>query len=151
MTSDRYRRSLLNPQVDKRARFRLLMPFIILVAAIMMIGYSMYKTITAIGDQFSHTLAGQNPETTFQFGQLIQKVKTVIVIDIGFIMVLALLLWAYYSFRIFGPLVAVYRHLRALIDGEYTSRVRLRRHDEFTDLANQLNHLAEVLQERNAK
>lgn len=150
MTSDRYRRSLLNPQVDRRARFRLLMPFVILIAAVAMIGFSMNRTITAIGAQFSASFAEQT-EATIQLNLLIEKVKTVILIDIGFIIVLALLLWAYYSFRIFGPLVAIYRHVHALISGEYTSRVKLRRHDEFMDLADHLNHLAEVLQERKTK
>lgn len=151
MTSDRHRRSLLNPQVDRRARLRLLMPFLILIIAFALIGKSMDQTISAIGEQFTQNLAAQNAEAALQFTALIDKVKLVIAIDVLFMIVLSLLLWAYYSFRIFGPLVAVYRHIRALIDGNYDARLRLRRHDEFVDLSNQLNELAEALKERNKK
>lgn len=151
MSKERHKRSLLNPLVDRRARLRLLAPFAILIGAILLIGYSMNQTISAIGDQFSRSLSAENPEAIAQFNQLIAKVKSVVAIDIAFLAVLALLLWAYYSFRIYGPLVAIYRHLRALIEGNYDSRVKLRRHDEFSKLSDQLNQLAQVLKERGPK
>ncbi len=52
-----------------------------------------------------------------------------------------------YTHRLIGPTVAMKRHLEALIGGDYSSRVKLRKSDAFGDLAHQLNALAASLEE----
>jgi methyl-accepting chemotaxis protein len=51
-----------------------------------------------------------------------------------------------YSQRIFGPAVAFRRHVEALKNGDFSSRVHLRDGDAFTDLERDLNELAEILE-----
>ncbi len=150
MTSERHRRNLMNPKVNRRARLRLLMPFGVMVGAIGLIGYSMNQTISALGEQFTKFFS-EKPSESAVIAQLLEKVKVVVTVDVGFIAVLALLLWAYYSFRIFGPQVAIERHVQNLIKGDFESRIRLRKYDEFAGLADQLNRLAEVMKERSPK
>jgi HAMP domain-containing protein len=51
-----------------------------------------------------------------------------------------------YIHRIAGPAVAMSRHIRALKNGLYSHRIKLRRQDELKDLAKELNELAETLE-----
>jgi signal transduction histidine kinase len=52
------------------------------------------------------------------------------------------------SSRVYGPVVAFHRHVRRLIEGDYSSRVHLRRGDDLHDLRTVLNELAEVMEGR---
>lgn len=67
---------------------------------------------------------------------------------INFICVTAVgfLIWLKVSHRIFGPLVPISRHIRELQQGNYSSRVHLRKDDFMLDLKDDLNILAETLQ-----
>ena len=47
--------------------------------------------------------------------------------------------------RLIGPSVAFKRQIQSLIDGDYDARCTLREHDAFTDVASELNRLAEAL------
>ena len=47
-----------------------------------------------------------------------------------------------------GPTLPIMRHIRALKDGFYSQRVKLRRYDCFQELADELNKLAETLEKR---
>lgn len=49
------------------------------------------------------------------------------------------------SQRIYGPMVAIRRHIRSLIEGNYDSRVTLRDSDHFREIGKDLNKLAESL------
>lgn len=48
-----------------------------------------------------------------------------------------------------GPVVQFVRHVKALKDDDYSSRVNIRPKDGFYDLAKALNELAENLEEKN--
>jgi len=52
-----------------------------------------------------------------------------------------------YTHRLIGPAIPMLRHVRALQEGRYTHRLNLRRHDTFIELAEELNRLAETLQD----
>ena len=56
---------------------------------------------------------------------------------------------ASYAHRMIGPVVAFRRHIEALKNGDYGSRVRLRKGDAFRDMSDDLNELAELLQREN--
>ena len=51
-----------------------------------------------------------------------------------------------YAHRMVGPTVAFRRHLEALKNGDYSARAQLRKGDAFTEIADDLNALAERLQ-----
>jgi signal transduction histidine kinase len=51
-----------------------------------------------------------------------------------------------YAHRMIGPTVAFRRHVEALKNGDYRSRITLRKHDAFSDLADDLNELAQILE-----
>lgn len=142
------RRRVINAKVDQRARLRLLMPFAILVGAVSLLAVSLHSVIKAISETYSRQIQSQGPEIVGLFHQLMERVERILIVDIGLIGTMALVLWAFYSLKIFGPQVAIHRHIQALISHDYKARIRLRRFDEFTDLAAQLNVLAETLQER---
>lgn len=67
------------------------------------------------------------------------------VTSLGYVLCVVALCIAY-SQRIFGPVVAFRRHVEALKNGDYASRVHLRKGDAFSDLESDLNELAEMLQ-----
>lgn len=50
------------------------------------------------------------------------------------------------SHQIYGPLIPIQRHIRNLVDGNYSSRIQLRKGDEFQELEGSLNALAEHLE-----
>jgi nitrate/nitrite-specific signal transduction histidine kinase len=54
----------------------------------------------------------------------------------------------YYTHRLVGPTVAFQRHARSLIEGNYSSRINLRKHDAFEEVAEVLNELAKQLEEK---
>jgi len=62
--------------------------------------------------------------------------------------VLVLLLAAVYTHHMIGPMRPIIRHVKALKDGFYSRRVKLRRNDCFQELADELNTLAETLEKR---
>ncbi|MBS1962610.1 MAG: hypothetical protein JST04_10365 [Bdellovibrionales bacterium] len=49
------------------------------------------------------------------------------------------------SHRIYGPAYAIRKHLAAITRGEFEHRTHLRKNDEFKDVAQDLNHLSEIL------
>lgn len=55
-----------------------------------------------------------------------------------------------YTHRLVGPVMAFRRHVRDLIEGRYDARLHLRPHDEFGELARDLNELSETLGRRDA-
>jgi len=60
---------------------------------------------------------------------------------------LMILVTVIYTHRLIGPVIPMRRHVQALREGRYANRVSLRRHDVFTELADELNKLAETLQD----
>jgi hypothetical protein len=62
--------------------------------------------------------------------------------------VLMVVLATVYTHRLFGPTLPITRHVKALKDGFYGHRVKLRRYDCFQELADELNALAETLEKR---
>lgn len=53
-----------------------------------------------------------------------------------------------YTHRLVGPTIAFKRHIAALKAGDFSSRIKLRKHDAFTEIAEELNSLAETLEKR---
>lgn len=62
------------------------------------------------------------------------------------LMSLAVAIGVKLSHRIYGPIVQIRKHVQKLREGDYSSRVQLRDHDHFVELADDLNDLAADLQ-----
>jgi methyl-accepting chemotaxis protein len=62
--------------------------------------------------------------------------------------VMMVVLITVYTHRMIGPTLPIMRHIKALKNGFYSHRVKLRRHDCFQELADELNTLAETLEQR---
>ena len=90
---------------------------------------------TTQSDYVQRILARQ----THEFKQLALLLLSVYVL-------LILVVTVIYTHRFIGPVIPMLRHVKALQEGRYTHRVSLRSHDAFTELAEQLNKLAETLQ-----
>ena len=50
--------------------------------------------------------------------------------------------------RIYGPMVPIHRFIDAVVEGDYSVRLQLRRKDELKDLSDNLNRLVAALAER---
>lgn len=50
-----------------------------------------------------------------------------------------------YTHRLVGPTYAFRRHIRSLAEGRYSARTYLRKGDGFLEVADELNHLSEVM------
>ena len=53
-----------------------------------------------------------------------------------------------YTHKLIGPTIAFRRHVRSISEGRYNARTYLRKGDAFSELADELNHLSEVMEKR---
>ena len=51
-----------------------------------------------------------------------------------------------YTHKLVGPTVAFRRHLSSLCEGRYNARTHLRKGDAFTEVADELNRLSEIME-----
>jgi len=52
------------------------------------------------------------------------------------------------SHRIYGPMIAIRKHIAAILGGKYDHKTTLRKNDEFKEVADDLNKLSEILREK---
>jgi len=64
----------------------------------------------------------------------------------GIYLLATVLLSVLYTHRLVGPTIAFRRHIRNLSEGRYNARTFLRKGDAFAEVADELNHLSEVLE-----
>lgn len=57
----------------------------------------------------------------------------------------AMMLGIQMSHRLYGPLIPIQKHIEELKNGNYASRIHLRKNDELQELQDSLNELAEEL------
>lgn len=53
-----------------------------------------------------------------------------------------------FTHRLVGPTIAFRRHIKALSEGRFNSRITLRKQDAFAEVAEDLNNLAAVLEKK---
>jgi methyl-accepting chemotaxis protein len=80
--------------------------------------------------------------------QQIHQFKSMFLLLLVVYTVMMVVLITVYTHRMIGPTLPIMRHIRALKDGFYSQRVRLRRYDCFQEMADELNKLAEALEKR---
>jgi len=56
--------------------------------------------------------------------------------------------WIIFSHRIYGPIIPIRRHIQSLVDGNYSSHISMRAGDHLKEVVDDLNRLAEVLENK---
>lgn len=72
-------------------------------------------------------------------------------LSVGVYLVATVAISVVYTHKLVGPTIAFRRHLRNLAEGRFNSRTHLRRGDAFSEVADELNHLSEVLERKNSE
>ena len=140
------RRKASNIIVDPKALIRFSLPFLALIIfGVGMILVVHRQVLNTLGEVDS--LTNYNPTTSVAIAAAIGRVTTTGMVGILVFGLVTLVLWIIYSHRIFGPTVPFRRHIGKLLEGDYTTRIQLRRTDEFKDIAGDLNKLAAKLQD----
>lgn len=138
------RRKLSNLVIDRGALLRLSIPFFIMALVSIGIVFTIrWKVLSAL--QETELQGVENLATMNKLLGLQVSVTNIGTIGLAALALICLMLWIYFSHRIFGPTVPIRRHVQKLSEGDYSSRIHLRSSDELKDLAEDLNHLAEVL------
>jgi methyl-accepting chemotaxis protein len=80
--------------------------------------------------------------------QQIHDFKSLSLLLLAVYTVMIVLVATVYTHRMIGPTLPIMRHVKALKEGFYSHRVKLREYDCFQELADELNELAETLEEQ---
>jgi signal transduction histidine kinase len=141
------RRKISNIVVDRAALARLSVPFltmaVVSIAIVLTISAKVMHALEQTELMGIENLAAMNSLHALQ-----KSVTTMGTIGLSILALLCLGFWIISSRRIFGPVIPMRRHVQKLCEGDFTSRIHLRRGDEFKHLSEDLNHLAEVLQQK---
>jgi methyl-accepting chemotaxis protein len=142
------RRKASNVTVDPKAQLRFAQPFaILLVASLATINLLFWQVFSSRGAMSSSA----PPEAIAYLNNAMGQAVMFSSIGMFVIGVLTLILWLVYSHRIFGPMVPIRRQVEALKSGNFDFKINLRKNDEFKELADELNQLAEHLKKAKAK
>jgi len=102
--------------------------------------YDMVLELTDLREEVSMLLQGYIMDAT---GWLLTTVIVYLIMNIA--------ISVYYTHRLVGPTYAFRRHIDLLRNGEFDSRVQLRKGDAFEEVANDLNDLASQLDTNNGQ
>lgn len=140
MTSDdvRPRRSVSNFWVRPGQQLRLL--FYISGLVLIALGVGVSLGVVVLGSALSQA----GPES-------IQTLIFVLCGSMAALGAIAVVVGYIFIQRLVGPLVPIGRMLDAMISGDYTIRVQLRKSDEFHELATKLNQLSESLESKRSR
>jgi HAMP domain-containing protein len=142
MTLNNNRRKISNFSIDPKAQLRFAQPFAILILAsfttINFIFWEVFSTRSTMS-------SSAPPEVLAVLNGIMGQLVLMSSLGMALIGLLTLVLWIVYSHRIFGPQVPIRRQVANLMKGDYDYKINLRKNDEFKDLADDLNKLAEHL------
>ena len=102
--------------------------------------YDMVLELTDLREEVSMLLQGYIMDAT---GWLLTTVIVYLIMNIA--------ISVYYTHRLVGPTYAFRRHIDLLRNGDFDSRVQLRKGDAFEEVANDLNDLASQLDTNNGQ
>ena len=136
------KRRWTNSIIDPRAQLRMLIPFLILlainIAGFLYLDFSVRSLLLT----WANPDSPRELEIIHQIMLSISIISTVVMATTG---LAALALWLRYSHRWVGPCVAINRHIKRLLARDYSESIRLRKHDELSEIADNLNALASQL------
>lgn len=139
------RRKVSNYIIDSKGQLRLAAPFLILLVISCALIVYLFMTVSSMVGQYAEGAGGGAIIEISEIGVRTLWVSIAGIVCLGF---LTGVLWLQSSHRIFGPMVKINRQVDHLFNGEYGSRIQLRKYDEFHDLAERLNKLAAKLEEK---
>lgn len=145
MAQERNRRKVKNFLLDPLSQLR--SAFAIFAVAFIAIALVFGSSIYQVTD-IMKTLAAFAPEATGA-SDVAANARFSLLLTFGLTM-LSLLFASVFlataiTHRYLGPMVPIKRYVKELLDGKYDSRLTLRKNDQFQDLADDLNKLAEKL------
>lgn len=144
MIKPKTRRKLSNLVIDRGALFRLSIPFFIMALVSIGVVFAIRLKVM-IGLESTELHGIENLDAINALHELQGSVTAIGIYGLILLTCVCLGLWVVFSHRIFGPTVPIRRHIQNLRAGDYSSRIHLRNGDEFRDLAEELNQLAEAL------
>jgi len=97
-------------------------------------------------DQFTQSLLDSSPEVMALINARRQELLiSVSILYVAFALII-FFMTLFVSHRIAGPIFKLKRALEQAINGDYSDKIRFRKYDYFTELADTYNELMEVLQ-----
>ena len=145
------RRSLKNILVNpkKQLRFSLILvtgSSLTVVLFLLVVVFQMKQTLLTLGIIYRFDL-----EIVTAMQSALTSAVYVSLLLTAMVTFLSVLVGIRLSHRIYGPMVAINRHLSELAGGDYKRRVTLRKDDDFLEIQDSLNALAEALEKRHPK
>lgn len=139
------KRSVKNIFVDSKGQQRIAFPFLILFSFHVLV-------VTVLMNQISRTLQQIDPTNPDLALELLNQtafwLSLVGTLGIGVAGLMTIYFSIKLSHRLLGPVVPIKRILTDLTNGNYSSRIRLRKNDELKSVAEALNILAETLEKK---
>jgi len=138
------RNFLLKPGLQLKLAFYILLLSLIFVFITVLFGklYFEQTYITLVDNttqsEYIHAIVTQQIHDFKSLSLLLLAVYTVMIVLVAMV----------YTHRMIGPTLPIMRHVKALKEGFYSHRVVLREYDCFQELADELNELAETLEEQ---
>ncbi len=83
--------------------------------------------------------------------EYLQGVAGYLVVLLLLYMIFVVVLTVVATHALIGPTIAFQRHIKAMIAGDFNSRIKLRKYDAFQEVATDLNQLAESFAQRMRK
>ena len=133
-----------------RPGFQLRLPFYILLLTISFIGLTLLMGNLYLEQAYISMIENTTQSEYLQqiITDQISAFKVISLLILVVYSVLVVIITSIYTHRLLGPMIPITRHLKALSEGFYSHRLNLRKKDEMHELANQLNGLADVLEQR---
>ncbi len=148
MSQDPYKRNIRNLLLQPTLQMRIGLVSILVAVTFCVLILGLIFTNLQHFYNLVLDLTGLEQEVSKILGDYIQSLAWAIFGLVTLYLAASVYLSIYYTHRLVGPTIAFRRHIRSLIDGNMESRVNLRKNDAFTEVADDLNELAEVLQKK---
>lgn len=139
-----HRRKLANLIISPKSLMRVSIPFLTLAVISIGVVYAIHRKV--IGALEKMELYGlENIPAMNSLYELQSSITQIGIIGLIAVCLACIAFWIVYSHRIFGPTVPMRRHIQSLTNGDYSSRIHPRSGDEFKELIEDMNQLAEAL------
>lgn len=140
------RRIIANLFVEPGALIRLSVPFIALIFAFSGFAFVIYLELAGALKRAQE--ASANSPAVMALQETFSQITLAGSVGLGLLFLVCFGYWIVYSHRIFGPVVPIRRTIQKLTDGDYKARIHLRLSDEFKNIADDINKLADSLEKK---
>lgn len=142
----RPRRRVYRVFVRPGAQFKLFAPFLVFMLAWTTILLLVAWTFHGMLDHLSAPAASLTANEIANLQRLNRNLLQIVLWGSLAAIVFSFGFWLSFSHHVFGPMVQIHRQIKRLKDGEVVEPIRLRRRDEFQNVAESLNELTDRLQ-----